>query len=211
MGEQHAGATQRRLSNIGHWAEGGLFAALGVLALLQALGKLTGGARYIAPMPLLVGGIFLPLFLFGHSHGNTGHAHEIVKDPQQRQHLVMAVLLLVAGLAELALVAGWTTITAVAYVWPAGLAVIGVMFMVHTQHGDHAAMASAVRFHRMLGLVLLAAGIARGVQIATRTPDGPAAYVSAILVLVVAALLVTYREPEGAYTTAKTPDHGPHH
>src|SRR5262245_1585534 len=158
-------AQARRLSNIGHWAEGALFGALGILALLQALDLLTGAARFVPATVLLLAGAFLPAFLFGHSHGTPGHARVLLKDPQQRQHLAMAGLLLAAGGAELAVVLGAPT--GLGYVWPAVLAVIGVMFTLHTQHGDHAAMAKAIRFHRVLGATIILAGMARAAATAT--------------------------------------------
>jgi hypothetical protein len=212
MAEQDLAGTQRRLSNVGHWVEGGLFLLLGALALLQTTGTISGGARYAAPVLLVAAGAFLPIFLLGHGHNHGGgdHRKQLLADPQQRQHLVMAGLLFVSGLTELALAAGWVSIAGLAYVWPASLVIIGVMFMLHTQHGDHAAMAKAIRFHRILGTAIALAGITRGVQIATRTFDGPLAYASPLLLLVVAALLVTYREPEGAYAGAGAAQRGGH-
>lgn len=206
---QDSGGTQRRLSNIGHWAEGALFAALGVLALLQVSGSVGGRSVYASPVLLIGAGVFLPAFLFGHGHGSQGHAKQIAADPQQRQHLVMAALLFISGLAELALVAGWIMTIAASYVFPAALAIIGIMFMLHTQHGDHAAMAKAVRFHRLLGMTILLSGVSRA--IALHQGRG-FAYASAVLLLVVAALLVTYREPQGAYTggDSQTRGHGGH-
>ena len=209
---EHAdqGASRRRISNIGHWAEGALFAVMGVLALVEAAGKLGGSARYLGPAPLVVAGILLPLILFGHSHGGASdHKRGIMKDPQQRQHLVMAGLILVSGLVELALRATWLPVVPFGYAWPAALLVIGVMFMLHTQHGSHEAMAKSVRFHRVLGSAIALAGIVRAIQIATSQARGAFAFISAGLLLVVAALLVTYREPSGAYD-APTMEHRGH-
>ncbi len=199
MAQDDQAASQRRLSNVGHWAEGALFAIMGVVALLEALGKLGGAARYLPAAPLVLAGIVIPAILFGHSHGAASHQREMMKDPQQRQHLAMAALILVSGLAELGLRAAWLPFTPFAYTWPAALVVIGVMFMLHTQHGSHQAMAKAVRFHRLLGAVIALAGVARAVQIATKEPRGGFAFASAALLFVVAGLLVTYREPEDAY------------
>lgn len=197
------GHAQRKLSNIGHWAEGGLFAALGILVLLQASGTLSRNGRFAIPVLLLAAGAFLPIFLFGHGHGTPGHAKEVAADSQQRQHLVMAALLFVSGFAQLALSAGWVTTMALAYVWPGALAIIGVMFMLHTQHGDHAAMQKAIRFHRLLGTILVLSGVAYVVAL----HQGRAfAHVHGALLLVVAALLITYREPEGAYAAGTTGD-----
>ncbi len=184
--------SQRRLSNLGHWIEGGLFATVAVLGLLGSVAALDG-ARIGAAAILVLAGLALPALLFGHDHGRSGHARELLRDPQQRQHLAMAGLLAVAGVAELVTAAG-ISIGLLAYVWPAALVTIGVMFMPHTQHGDHAAMAQAVRFHRALGAVIVIAGGAAAWSAATGTLA-----VAPIAMLVVAAMLVTYREPTGAY------------
>ena len=211
MSPQDLAAAQRRLSNVGHWAEGGLFAAVGLIALLQALGWTGGAARYASPVLLILAGVFLPVLLFGHSHGTAGHSREIARDPQQRQHLVMAALILVAGIAELALAAGWLAMRPVIYVWPAALVVIGIMFMLHTQHGDHAAMARAVRFHRLLGAAIVLAGGASAAQRAAGDLTGALAFAAPLLLLVVAGLLVTYREPSGAYEAGgEARGHGGH-
>jgi len=177
-----------------------MFALLGVLAILQALGKLTGSARYLMPMPLLGAGIGAPFLVFVLRHNKSRSLGEIMVDPAQRAHWIMALLLTIAGFTELTLVAGWTTVSALAYVFPAVLFIIGVMFMVHHQHGDADSMAAAMRFHRILGCVFMAAGIVRGIQIAKRDGDGVLAYTAAILLLIIAGLLITYREPPGAFT-----------
>ena len=195
-------ATQRRLSNIAHWIEGALLGLLAILALLEALGVISGVARYVRPRVLLAAGTSLPWFVLGHDHVELGHARKILKDPQQRQHLAMSMLLFGAGIAELVATAGW--LGAAAYEWPLVLAAIGVMFTVHTQHGDHTAMSAAVRFHRVLGGIMVVTSVASVIELAAGAP----AVTSAAMLLAVAGLLVAYREPSGAYQVGQT--HGAH-
>ncbi len=116
---------------------------------------------------------------------------------QQRQHVVMAVVLVVSGVAEM--VAQSANVQWLGLVWPAGLAVIGVMFMVHTQHGTSLAARRAVFGHRILGVSLVAAAIARAAQVILEESSGLWAYLWVIILLLVAIQLIVYREPTGAY------------
>lgn len=205
-------AQARQLSNLGHMAEGALFAALGLLALLQALGFISNALLALTPLLMIAAGITIPVILFGHSHKGQDagmHRRVVLNDPQQRQHLIMASLVLLSGLAEFARLAGILAPLS-GYVWSVALVLIGVMFMRHTQHGEHAAMMQALRFHRILGGVIAAAGIVRGIQGWIGDERGLFAFAYALVLLVVAALLLTYREPAGAYTNAAPGEHDAH-
>ncbi|HZQ08830.1 MAG TPA: hypothetical protein VFD70_19765 [Anaerolineae bacterium] len=143
-------AQARQLSNLGHIAEGALFGALGLVALLQTLGFIGSALLFLTPLLMIAAGITIPVILFGHSHeGQDAAAHRraVLADPQQRQHISMAGLVLLSGLAEIGRLAGILP-PLFGYVWPLALAIIGVMFMRHTQHGNHAAMSQAVRSFR---------------------------------------------------------------
>jgi len=197
----------RSWSNWGHWLEGGLLAVIGVLALLEAAGVLTGGWAYAWPIVLVVAGVALPLVIFGHGHETYeafGGRKALLSDPQQRQHVVISVVLVVSGIAEI--VARSADVRWLGFVWPIGLALVGVLFMVHTQHGTSAAARRAVLVHRVLGVTLIAAAAARAVQVALDESSGFWAYLWVILLLLVAAQLIFYREPAGAYQS----DEGDH-
>jgi hypothetical protein len=96
----------------------------------------------------------------------------VLDDRQQRQHLTMAGLVLVAGVTEIARLAGILPAPLFGYVWPAVLVVIGLLFTRHRQDGDHAAMIQAIRFHRLLGAVLILAGLAKAMQVWEGDPRG---------------------------------------
>ncbi|HIE21499.1 MAG TPA: hypothetical protein EYP73_02725 [Acidimicrobiia bacterium] len=76
---------------------------------------------------------------------------------------------------------------------------VGLLFMVHTQHGTSAAARQAILVHRVLGASIVLAGIARAVQLALGESRGPWAYLWVVILAVVALQLLIYREPAGAY------------
>ena len=190
----------RRWSNWGHWAEGALLAVVGVLAWLEAAGSLTGGWAYAWPTVLVAAGVLLPVVIFGHGHEayeSFGGRQAVWSDPQQRQHLVMAIVLVVSGVAEI--VSRSAGVQWLGFVWPTGLASVGVLFMVHAQHGTSSAARRAVLVHRVLGVSIVAAAAARAVQLALDESSGLWAYLWVIILLIVAIQLIVYREPTGAF------------
>jgi hypothetical protein len=135
----------------------------------------------------------------------------VMADPQQRQHFFMALLLLLAGIAETSQRLGGGEAIPFAFVWPGSLALIGILFLVHTQHGSHEAVSWAMRVHRYLGSVLIAAGLARLGQLVWLPMASWLAFVWPVLLLLAAILLVSYREPKGAYEEHAPHREGPHH
>ena len=81
----------------------------------------------------------------------------------------------------------------------ASLATIGAMFLKHEQHGSGEALQRSLAVHRRLGASLVAAGAAKSAH-ALRFP-GPWRVVWPLLGFAVAAQLIGYREPPGAYDT----------
>lgn len=99
----HPPGELRFLSNLGHVIEGLLLGSVAVVALTQAFGRLhTGRARYLWPGLLIAAGLFLPSLMLIHPTLAIMRAHAtvILADPQQQQHLVMALLLHCGGVAE---------------------------------------------------------------------------------------------------------------
>ncbi|GMR09865.1 MAG: hypothetical protein BMS9Abin28_0685 [Anaerolineae bacterium] len=195
----------RYWSNLGHWIIGGMLAIVGVLALLEILGVLTGGWVYAWPGVLALAGLVLPLGIL--SHGDEKYGRELVlADPQHRQHLIMGGIIFLGGVAEIvALAAG---IGFVRYAWPLALGAVGVIFLIHPQHGTDAAAVKAVRIHRILGGTFILAGLARLIAVVTGAYSGLFGFAWIILVLVAAAQLIFYREPEGAYEAGSHSEHG---
>jgi hypothetical protein len=148
-------------------------------------------AAAVWPLILLASGMLLLIILY------PLHPFEdwkrIWNDPQQRQHTVLAAVLLVAGVAQLAA----PIVPALAHIWPLALLVAGWTFLTHAQHGTGEAVEAATRAHRVLGgLLILAGGLSLLAIITAATIFGilwPLALIGA------AVVLTAYREPPGAY------------
>ncbi len=194
----------RYWSNLGHWIIGALLAVVGVLALLEILGVLGGGWAFAWPSAAAVAGIMLPLGILSHGHEEYGR-ELVLSDPQQRQHLIMGGIIFLGGLAEVVALA--TGIGALQYAWPLGLGAVGVIFLIHPQHGTDAAAVRAVRIHRILGTTFILAGLARAATVLTDANSGLFGFAWVILVLAAAVQLITYREPEGAYEAGSHAGH----
>lgn len=192
------------ISNLAHWIEGAMFAVVALLALLQALGYAQSrGVRYVWPGLILVAGVFLPAFILL-QRGISGIGTTwglVIRDPQQREHFAMAVLLLTAGFAEVLLRTKKSRAAVWKFVSPMALAMIGVMFFVHTEYGTPDAIAEAARKHVYMGLAIFLAGLFKIAEILWRGRFGWLAFPWIAMLLVAALLLLTYREPAGAYRT----------
>ena len=205
MGPQTAEELQW-ISNLAHWIEGGMFAIVGVLALLQAFGYAQSrGVQYVWPGLILVAGIFLPVFILL-QRGINGIGitwNLVVRDPQQREHFAMAILLLAAGLAEVLLRTKRNRAVIWQFVAPMALAIIGVLFFVHTEYGTPEAISEAARKHTYMGLAILLAGLFKVADVLWRKRFPWLAFPWIAMLMVAALLLITYREPPGAYRTSR--------
>lgn len=132
-------------SNLAHWIEGAMFAIVAGIALLQALGYLKSkGAQYLWPGLVLISGVFLPAYiLLQRGPGGIGTTWNLVmKDPQQREHFLMALLLLVAGLAEVLDRTKLLQTKLRKFVAPAAFIIIGALLFVHTEYGKRRLLTS---------------------------------------------------------------------
>ena len=195
----HTPAEMRHLSNLGHIVEGTLFTIVGVLSLLGNLAAFAW-ASSAWPILVLISGILLLLLLY--PRHPISEWPLIWRDAQQRQHTVIAIAIAVAGAAELL----QSAIPALSYVWPVAIILTGALFLFHAQHGTSEAAARAVRLHRILGITLIVAGLLNLVDVASGA--GFAAILWPIALLIAAAQLFLYREPEGAYKAES--GHGSH-
>jgi len=195
----HTPEDRRRLSNLGHMLEGLLLGVVGLLALLPGFG-IAPWAMTVWPILILVAGVLLLILIYPRHPFSDWPA--IWADGQQRQHTLMAAAIAVAGAAEL--LRGSNPV--LGFVWPGAAILIGIMFLIHEQHGTSAAAAKAVQQHRILGLTIIAAGLLRAVELSTGT--GLLAVLWPLALLVAAAQLILYREPEGAFEANK--GHGHH-
>ena len=195
----HSPQEMRRLSDLGHRVEGVLLALVGLLTILGDAG-IAGWAATAWPILLLVAGVALLILIYPLYPPSDWSL--IWRDPQQRQHTIMAAAVALAGTAELLRARGalW------GYVWPGALLLIGALFLIHTQHGQGSAVVRAVLLHRVLGGTIFAAGLFRLAEVITGR--GTFALLWPLLLLAAAAQLLIYREPAGAFEAES--GHGGH-
>lgn len=173
---------------------------IGIAALLAIAQAVSGDSDRLhlwwSGLVGALGLLFLLYMVFHHGISLVGaNVADLLDDPQQRQHLTMGVLITLGGAAEYAWARGGSLVWA--YPWPLVLVIIAVMFIRHAQHGTHEAMEQSVRFHRILGITLVAAGLFAGSH--ALGASRATAYLWPLALLAAAAQLVAYREPAGAF------------
>ncbi len=200
----HTIAEMQLYSNLGHWIEGIILGAVAIIALLEALGYLKfKSAKYFWPGITLFAGVFLWVMIvflqpFYHGWGNAISIWKFIfNDMQQRQHLIMGILLTLGGWAEIKYRQNPISRDYLKNAWAIVLTAIGLMFILHPQHGTGEAVAKAHMFHQYLGLVLILAGVLKKVEL--KYQKKWLAFVWLVPLAASAIMLTTYHEPEGAY------------
>ncbi|MBA4056510.1 MAG: hypothetical protein C0490_17475, partial [Marivirga sp.] len=153
----HTAEEMQRLSNLGHRIEGILLIMVAILAIGEATGILK--VKLLWPSVIVIAGIFLLAFLLLH-HGFDKFKlvwNLILSDGQQRQHLIMATLLITAGVTEITYrTTGYSTFK---FGWPLVICTIGIMFLIHEQHGSSDAVEWAQKIHKYLGILMIVVAI----------------------------------------------------
>lgn len=190
------------ISNLAHWIEGGIFGIVAAIALAEALGySKSKAARYVWPGLILAAGIFLPVYIL--LQGGLAEIgvtwNFVIRDPQQREHFLMAVLLLVAGTAEILHRADGPRTKLWGLVAPGAFVTIGIVLFIHTEYGTPEAIAESVVEHRYQGSAIILAGALKGAAVLWHQRFKWLAFPWIAFLFVAALFLVTYREPEGAY------------
>lgn len=192
------------VSNLAHWIEGTIFAMVAIIAFLRALGYVRWkGAQYLWPSLIVMAGLFLPAYILLQGALNpAGDSWSfIVNDAQQREHFLMAALLVLAGTAEITAEAKMVQSRILKLVTPAALVGIGIVLLLHTEYGTQEAIAESVTNHRYQGSLVILVGIAKAAEALWQRNVRWLAYPWIILLIITAALLISYREPPGAYRT----------
>lgn len=202
MNPFHTPTEMIQFSNMAHWFEGGLLGIIVLIAIFTSLGYIKFKSSQLAGsiLVLIAGGFLVPYMLLHHGLGRVGATWQfLMNDPQQRQHLIMGLLLMLAGLAELMNALSVLKSKLWQMAFPTALAVIGVLFMIHDQHGTAEAMHASIIFHRYLGSALILSGILKAVAVIFGERYKKLHYIWIVFLAITSILLVTYREPEGAY------------
>jgi hypothetical protein len=199
----HSPEEMRQISDLAHFVEGLVLGAAALIALIQAHDFLVRGKqRYAWPTLVIVAGVFLLAYLVVPHHGlalaRTQWAF-VFGDPQQRQHVLISLLVFAGGTSELLTLTGRVSGRVWRLMWPATLVVVGLLFMLHAQHGTTESVMEAVLLHRVLGSTFVVAGILAAANVVRLVRSKALASSWSLALLVAAVLLVAYREPEGAY------------
>lgn len=177
-----------------------LILAFVALSLAKEFGWLRGAwPDYLLPAGLLGLGAFLvldPIVFHGGSFGAEGVQH-------QGQG---ALLLLVGGL-EVARSRGKLQHRAFGAMVPIAVVAIGLLFVLHSQHGG-GDMALQLVQHRILGATVVFAGVIKGVD-SLKLAKGNWAAIGWLLLLV-AVTIQLFLYTEGAAASASPAEHGTH-
>jgi hypothetical protein len=190
------------LSLVGHTIEGILLATVGVIALMEGLGYLKSQwTKYLWPALIVVAGVFLPVYIvLQRGVDQIGASLNFVThDPQQRQHVFMAFLLVIAGIAELLVRSRKVQAKLWKFIPPAALLAIGITLLFHAQYGTPEAVAEAMRKHHYQGVTVILVALFRAAELIRQRTQKWLAYPWIIFLFIAATLLITYREPWGAY------------
>lgn len=222
-GPLHTPEEMRFISDLAHWIEGGVLLVAAALALWGAwrvVGLPRSGITAYREsaswaVALLGAGVILSLYLVFPHHG-IGQAREqwefVFGDAQQRQHVIIALLLVAGAAAEVWYRTRAGLPRAIAYLWPASAASIGLLFAVHTQHGTTESVVRAVFIHRALASLFLGAALLRATQVLVRADIShrpPYSWLGVAwpgLLLMASVFLLSYREPAGAFAATHSTD-----
>lgn len=184
-----------QLSNAAHVAEGIVLAIIGIIVIAQGLGFLKKTwKRYLVPVIALLASLILAGFLFVDHYNELPAAwHWVTTDMQQQQHLLIGIILgftSIAALIGLKLKQKWLELAL-----PVAFVAIGVVFLIHPQHGTNSEAARALLIHRIAGTSLIIAGLAGTGAPLYKQWRKILSIVAGILLIVSAGLFISYREP----------------
>lgn len=142
-----------------HWIDGAIVIAVTFFLLVSELRPFTfSWNRFLIPAGLLIFGIglfFDPLF-HGYNFLDT-FGGEI------RQHIWFGSVVLIAALIETAKAFGWLETNFWNIVFPVGLVLLGAGFFFHAQHSADGSALLLLTQHRIMGITLILAGIAKAI------------------------------------------------
>jgi hypothetical protein len=173
-----------------HKLAGALVLTNTLLLLGQQAGLLRGAwARFVLPGFVISLGLFLvldPIVFHGGGFGAEG-----------LQHQIQGLVALGIGIVEAQRARGRLQTTPFALALPVGITAVGLLFVLHSQHGS-GNMALQLVQHRILGATVVLAGIVKGID-SLKLAKGHWAAVGWLLLLLVVSLdLFLYVEGNGS-------------
>lgn len=148
-----------------HWLVGGLVAVLALLLLwAESRGERPRWSGFLIPAFLLLVGLQAVFDPFLHGQAGPG-GYEV----ETAQHLVIGLALLGVGVIEGLRAAGRLQLALFAWALPAGIAFVGITFLLHAQHDADVPMILLVAQHRVHGATLLVAAAALALAELKRT------------------------------------------
>lgn len=184
-----------RLSNLAHSTEGILMILLGILLVAKPLGYLQKKWQvYLLPGVSLLASLILFGFLF------TGHFNEfplawkvMTTDMQQQQHLLIGLILGSTSLITiLGLRLGQYKLTAA---MSFGLLAIGILFLIHLQHGNGESFKRALFTHRAIGISIIVGWILHAGGVFIKRWHRQLSILSSLGFIIAGFFLMSYREP----------------
>lgn len=184
-----------RLSNAAHFAEGILLFGLAGVLYAQGLGYLQKSwHRYIFPAIGLLASLTLAGFLFFDHWHELGKALRVItNDMQQKQHLYMGTLIGFGSISEFLAVKFNKKMLHL--IFPVAIASIGILFLVHPQHGSSATALRALFIHRTVGSLLVLGAVAHAGSILHARSKKVLLIITALAFMISGALFISYREP----------------
>jgi len=183
-------------SNFAHNFEGLIILLLAITFLFD---KKDFVRKKLRPAILSGVGIFLIGFVFLHHTLKEWSiiVRILLEDRQQLQHFLIAIIAIVGGVVEYFGQKSVKRQNILTLSIPAVITLIGIVFLMHPQHGIEEGVTKAVFFHEILGTIFVSSGFLLLAHKAYKEKWLLA--LSIVLLLVVALLLLTYQEPIGAY------------
>lgn len=169
-----------------HQIAGAGLVAFALLLLAKALGRVSGNwPSYVLPVSLALLGLFLvldPIVFHGGTFGAEG-----------TQHQIQGGLMIAVAAVELARARKRLTHRAWGALLPVAIIIVGVMFMLHSQHGG-GDMLLQITQHRILGATLILTGLVQAMDNLALARGNWAAAGWPVLVLAVSLQLFLYVE-----------------
>lgn len=173
-----------------HWIGGVVLAAGALLVILREAGVLRADVlRYLVGAGLTLVGAAMLLDRFLH-----GEAAPQDYEAETAQHLIQGGVVLAVGIVELLRAADRLKRRAWALAFPAGVAAVAVMFLLHAQHAAAGPAELLIVQHRLFGATLLVGAVSGALVVIGHERTQAFRMAGAVVALIAALQLLLYSE-----------------